>query len=160
MNPLLKFRLKKVAGTVGIRLRRALPRRQSLEQFCQHLRNLGYSPKTVIDVGVADGTIELHRSFPQAEFLLVEPLSEFAPALQWLASHYSTHIALCAAGARDGVTEIQFRPSIAHMHGATTALMQDPDERALNQTREVPMRRLDSLVHEFALPAPMLLKID
>lgn len=160
MNPLLKYRAKQLAAAIGINLRAALPRRSSLNQFCRHLRHLEYAPSTIIDVGVADGTLELHRNFPNARFLLVEPLEEFTPALEWLRARYAAHVAFCAAGSKDGTTEIQYRPSIAHMHGATTAQIQDPEERALNVGREVPMRRLDSLVHELQFPAPILLKID
>src|SRR5689334_8126791 len=101
MNPLLKYHAKRVADALGIHLRPDLPRRKNLAQFCEHLRSMDYRPRTVIDVGVADGTIELHRSFPDAKFLLVEPLREFAPALDWLAQRYDACVELCAAGARD-----------------------------------------------------------
>src|SRR5579872_67047 len=112
MNPLLKYHAKQLASAVGINLRAALPRRSNLNQFCRHLRQLGYVPSTIIDVGVADGTLELHRNFPHARFLLVEPLEEFAPALDWLKARYSAHVALCASGNKNGTTEIQYRPSI------------------------------------------------
>src|SRR5579872_1958345 len=93
MNPLLKYRAKQLAAAIGINLRAALPRRSSLNQFCRHLRHLEYAPSTIIDVGVADGTLELHRNFPDARFLLVEPLEEFTPALEWLKARYSAHVA-------------------------------------------------------------------
>lgn len=160
MNPLLKYQAKRVASALGLHLRPDLPRRSNLAQFCKHLSRLDYVPRTVIDVGVADGTIELHRSFPDAKFLLVEPLREFASAIDWLATRYDVHAEFCAAGAHDGVTTILYRPTLDHMHGATTAPIQDPAERALNVTREVPMRRLDTLVRDLNLPSPMLLKID
>lgn len=160
MNPLLRHRAKQVASALGVNLRQLRPRRSTLAQFCAHLRSFGYSPRTIIDVGVADGTIELHQAFPDAHFLLVEPLEEFWPALDWLSSHYRARVALVAAGARDGTATILHGGSVAKMHEATVAAMQDPVERAANMAREVPMRRVDSLIREFGLKGPMLLKID
>ncbi len=160
MNPLLKHRMKQFAAAFGIALRPALPRRSTMEQFCRHLKRIGYAPRSIIDVGVADGTLELHSVFPDAEFLLVEPLEEFMPALDWLKSRYRAHIALCAAGAVDGKATLKFGPSIRDMHGATLATMQDPQERRLHASREVHVRRLDAIVSELDLQAPMLLKID
>jgi FkbM family methyltransferase len=160
MNPLLKYHAKQLAAAFGITLGSALPRRSSMEQFCRHVKNLGYSPRSVVDVGVADGTLELHKVFPDAEYLLVEPLEEFSPALNWLKKRYAAHVALCAAGSEDATTRIQFGPSISEMHGATTVSIQDPAERAMNRSRNVPMRRLDTLIPEFGLKSPILLKID
>jgi len=160
MNPLLKHRAKQVASALGIHLRQEKPRRSTLAQFCAHLRSLGYTPRTVIDVGVADGTIELHEAFPDAHFLLIEPLEEFWPALEWLSSRYRARVAIVAAGAKDGTATILHGRSREKMHGATLAEMEDPIERAANVAREVPVRRLDSLAKEFALKGPILLKID
>jgi FkbM family methyltransferase len=160
VNPLLKHRAKQIASGLGIHLRRTHPRRSSLDAFCHHLRSLDYAPRTVIDVGVADGTIELHLNFPNAEFLLVEPLVEFWPALNWLSEHYRSRIALAAAGASDGTALIHHGNTVGDMHGATLADMEDPAERAANATREIPVRRVDTLVREFKLKGPFLLKID
>jgi len=160
MNPLLKHRAKQVAAALGLHLRQETPRRSTLAQFCAHLKSLGYAPRTVIDVGVADGTMELHEAFPDAQFLLIEPLEEFWPALEWLSSRYKARVALVAAGAKDGTATILHGGSIEKMHGATLAEMDDPHERAANTARDVPMRRLDGLVREFGLRGPILLKID
>jgi FkbM family methyltransferase len=160
MNPVLKHRAKKIASGLGVNLRQTRPRRSSLDAFCQHLKSLDYTPRTVIDVGVADGTVELHTNFPRSEFLLVEPLEEFWPAMNWLSEHYRCHIALAGAGASDGTAIIHHGKSVADMHGATLADMEDPEELAANAAREIPIRRVDTLVREYNLKGPFLLKID
>jgi FkbM family methyltransferase len=160
VNPLLKHHAKKIASGLGVNLRQTRPRRSSLDAFCRHLKSLGYAPRTVIDVGVADGTIELHTNFPTAEFLLVEPLEEFWPAMSWLSEHYRCQIALAAAGAEDGTAIIHHGKTVGDMHGATLADMEDPAELAANEAREIPVRRVDTLVREFRLNGPFLLKID
>ena len=160
MNPLLRHRAKQVASGLGVSLRQEQPRRTSLDQFCHHVKSLGFYPKSVIDVGVADGTIELHTNFPDAKFLLVEPIEEFWPSLDWLSTHYGAQVALVAAGAKDGPATILHGDTTGKMHGATLAAMDDPKERARNHAREIPLRRVDGLARDYGLMGPILLKID
>jgi ribosomal protein RSM22 (predicted rRNA methylase) len=75
---------KKVAGKpFGYRGRRRASR-GSLAGVLQNAKNLGLAPKTIIDVGAAYGQFALRcRSvFPDAKYVLVEPLEEYAPFLE------------------------------------------------------------------------------
>jgi hypothetical protein len=62
----------------------------------RHPSSLGLAPRTVIDVGTADGTYSLHQSFPRARHLLIEPLVEFEPYLQQIAHTYDADYVLAA----------------------------------------------------------------
>lgn len=158
MTPIQKHYLKTVAAVLGMSARLVSPRRTTMAQFFRHVRRLGYSPGTIIDVGVADGTFDLYSAFPTAKFLLIEPLTEFEPALRWISSRYDAHYELVAAGATDGQGCIHVGPSVAEKHGASLAL----GNRVYSGwgLRPVSVRRLDQLVTEKQFPGPFMLKID
>jgi FkbM family methyltransferase len=160
MSPILKYRLKSVLGALGLSLRLERPRRSTMAQFCQHLKNLGYSPGTIIDIGVADGTFDLYAAFPGARYFLIEPLSEFVPALNWISTRYDAQYALVAAGAADEERVIRCGGTLADKHGA--AVLPTGDAAAVDgqDQRRVPVRRLDRLVAERGFRGPFLLKID
>ena len=66
----------------GWRVQRATPAWQGWEANRAYwepayIRRLGFRPQTIIDVGVAHGTPQLYAAFPDAQLILVEPLSEY-----------------------------------------------------------------------------------
>lgn len=158
MNPKNKYRIKCVAGMLGLRTRSILPRRESVSQFCRHLVHAGFplSP-VIIDVGVADGTFEIYDEFPRATYLLIEPMEEFVPALQWISKNYDAHYVLAAAGVENGNSTIFFDDQMAQMHGAS---LFSASEAVNTRSRTISVRRLDSIVREKGLKGPFLLKID
>lgn len=160
MNPHMKYRLKRWAGRAGVTARSIRPQRKDLRQFCAHLRNTGFHPGIVVDVGVADGTFDIYTVFPEAHYLLIEPLEEFMPAMRWIARHYRADIALAAAGAEEGQVAIRFGQAYEEMHGATVipSLGSTPPPGLC--TRTIAMRRIDSLVDRLGRAGPILLKVD
>ena len=60
---------------------------------------------TVIDVGVGFGTDELYEAFPDAHFVLVEPVAEYRATLARIASRYRTTIVPKAVGEQPGRLE-------------------------------------------------------
>ncbi len=123
-----------------------------MDAFCLHLRRRGFHPATIIDVGVADGTIELYRHFDDPYLVLVEPMTEFRRAIDGILRRYRGEAHFVAAGPEDGEIGFIFDDNIADLHNSKPAT----NDGAYNRT--VPMRRLDSLVTNVAAPA--LLKID
>src|SRR4051812_5044560 len=77
-------------------------RRSSLEDAFAQLVRVGVAPRTVIDVGVGDGTPELYAAFPAARFVLIEPLEEFAPALERLHEEIGADVVPAAAAPEAG----------------------------------------------------------
>src|SRR5918994_4292031 len=82
MNPRLKRAAKRLADRAGVEVRRKdTGVRRTPEAVLGHVKRMGFAPATVIDVGVAYGTPELYDAFPEARFLLVDPLEEYAEAI-------------------------------------------------------------------------------
>lgn len=157
MNPRTKHRAKYFAGLIGLRMRDVLPRRQTPSEFFGYLARRGFRPQTIIDVGVADGTFEIYDAFPKAKYLLIEPMEEFSAALQWISTNYDAHYVVAAAGADNRTTTIFFDDGIAEMHGASLIAANEGKNR---NSRNVSIRRVDSIVQEKRLKGPYLLKID
>ena len=82
MEQFLKKVVKKTFNACGFEIHRMGTIGRTLAEVLDHVSRLGFRPQTVIDVGVADGTFELYRAFPNAKHLLIEPLEEFKPALE------------------------------------------------------------------------------
>jgi len=112
----------------------------------------------VIDVGVAHGTFEIYRAFPNAKFLLVEPMREFQPALDWIARRYDCRVELAAAGRSETEGTVYFDSGpTKRLHGASLA---SHEGQAGIRIRDVPVKRLDDMARAHGFKGPMLLKVD
>jgi hypothetical protein len=69
-----------------------------MEEALRHISKLGFDPSTVIDVGVAYGTFEIYRTFPKAQYLLVEPLVEYEPFLRDITRRFHATYVMATAG--------------------------------------------------------------
>jgi len=156
ISPFLKHRLKQVMRMLRINLRPIRPARRTMGDFTKFLAERGFRPATVIDVGVADGTLELYSPFPAAKLLLVEPMREFGPAITAILKRHGGRAFEVAAGAETGELAIAFNDGVAAAHNAAFT----GEVEAGRQTRMIPVRRLDDLVVEAAMPGPYLLKVD
>lgn len=131
--------------------------RTSIAESYDLIRGLGFQPATIIDVGVADGTYALYTAFPNAYFLLVEPLREFEPDLKIILNRYRGSYVLAAAGAAAG--ELTFHVHSKQLHGSS--LYSDTmGAQADGVERTVPVVRLDDVVSERGLRGPYLVKVD
>ena len=72
-----------------------------------NLRKPGLSPATLIDAGVAGGTLVLYDAFPQAYLVLIEPLTEFESDLGRLVRERAGEYLATALGAREGSVTIE-----------------------------------------------------
>ena len=156
ISPPNKYRIKRVISALGIRVRPGAKPRADLRGFLVHVRSLGFSPATVIDVGVADGTIELYSTFPGAFHLLVEPAREFEGALQFICRHYNAAYVIAAATDEDGEATLR---CTSDLHGAST--IEDTGASAQPRfSRVVPAFTLDTLAEEHSTRGPYLIKAD
>jgi FkbM family methyltransferase len=133
-----------------------IPKRATTPSWQQSFRVLeqyGFQPSTIFDVGVAYGTYELYRAFPDAHYHLIDPTRESLHHMQMLQRQLRCDIHPVALGHCDGEVEIEIRPDI---QGAT--MLEDHGEREVLRHDRVPMRRFDSLIGEIARPS--LCKID
>lgn len=114
----------------------------------------GFKPATVIDVGVAWGTPEIYDVFPDAYYVLVEPVPALEDALKSLMKQLRGEYHLCAAGSETGEVELIIPEG---MDGSS--IVQNPEWNTLGRRTIVPLRRLDDIVP--ANPeGPLLIKTD
>lgn len=134
----------------------SLPRTR-IEESYSLLCNLGFKPETVIDVGVASGTPELYRAFPNAYFLLVEPLQEFESALNSIVKRYKGSFVQAAAGSKRG--QITFNVHEDHLEGSSL-YAESMGAAADGRQVTVEMVRIDDILAEKGLSGPYLIKVD
>ncbi|MGB9144392.1 MAG: FkbM family methyltransferase, partial [Acidobacteriaceae bacterium] len=126
--------------------------RASMADVCRHFRGLGFSPATIFDLGVANGTFEVYDVWPDARLILVDPIAEWEKSMKWICSHRRAPACyvVAAAGDHDGETTIGCPGNLTgasiYMHDA--------------QQRTVPMYSLDHLASQFGAHSPYLLKMD
>jgi FkbM family methyltransferase len=124
-----------------------------------YIRRLGFRPQTIIDVGVGHSTPQLYAAFPDAQLILVEPLSEFFEEIaQILARRRGVHIP-AAAGSSEGELELRVEPH--HIEGSSHYshnLLEEINECLA--PRRVPVTTIDRIIAKHAFPEPFGLKID
>lgn len=155
----LKTAVKKLVGGLGYEIRKmhSAPLRESVSESYAFLASLGFRPATVIDVGVADGTLELYRAFPDSRLLLIEPLEEFEPELKSILSSHRGLYVLAAAGVESRDIVINVHPD--HLHGSST-YKETMGAQADGYERIIRMVTVDDMVAKEGLAGPFLLKVD
>jgi FkbM family methyltransferase len=111
----------------------------------------------VIDVGVAFDTRELYEEFPEAAFLLVEPLAEFEPFLKKICSQYKAQYVLAAAGESSGTVSLNVHPD---QLDCSSLFREAEGAQVDGEPRNVPMVTIDDLCKDRGLNGPYLLKVD
>ncbi len=131
--------------------------RRSLAGAMEHIKKLGFAPRTVIDVGAATGTFDLYRAFPGAGFLLVEPLEEHRPALEKVvAGLKDARCVIAAAAAAPGEITIHVHPDLI----GSSLYLEDEQSGVNGVPRTIPAVTLDGACADYGLRGPYLLKID
>lgn len=111
------------------------------------------APKTVIDIGVADGTPWLYEAFPNAKYHLVDPTRESLPHMQRWAGRLDAEIHNIGLGDTPGKFEIAIRPLIGG-----SSLFAEVGEAEFTATYKVQIERFDQIFG--SLQRPVLCKID
>jgi FkbM family methyltransferase len=117
------------------------------------LKAAKFHPKTVIDVGVAQGTPYLYNSFLDAQFLLFDPTRESLPFMQEWQNKINAQIFNIGLGSEEAKFKIHTRDTIQH-----ATFLQDTTKPTLDSSYEVEVKRFDSLDIEIARPC--IAKID
>lgn len=113
------------------------------------------SPSTIIDVGVADGTPELYRCFPDHPYLLIEANPAFRDQLDKIGETLNAVVEYVFCGGQVGETSLRVYedPRKSSVFPVTRAL-------GLERVVTVPVDTLDHLVEKHRLKPTYLLKID
>jgi FkbM family methyltransferase len=139
--------------SLGVRVERR--RMSPLER----MRVLGVAPRTVIDVGAAygDWSADCQLVFPEAQYVLVEPLAEFEPLLAARAADLgaATVVGVAAAPVPGDAT--------FHVHDdlVGSSLLLETEGAAVDGIeRTVPALTVDEISRGHGAGAPYLLKVD
>lgn len=118
------------------------------------LSERGYKPDVIYDVGAAEGawTRLAARIWPNARFVCIEPLEERDAALMQLAQDFPGRVQFLRIGLGSQDAELQL--------GVSEGLWASSFAYGGVDARTLPVRRLDGLVDEGALPLPSFLKLD
>jgi FkbM family methyltransferase len=134
----------------------AMPQLSALPSWPRSMRvlkNHGFSPASVFDIGVAYGTFPLYRTFPEAFYYLVDPAKESLDYMRRLSNHLRCEVHAVALGDHDGEAALEVRGDIQE-----STLLDEIGPRSVRRIDRVPLRRFDSLFTQIARPA--LCKID
>jgi FkbM family methyltransferase len=115
----------------------------------------GVKPGTIVDIGAAAGrwTRKCLRHFPDARYLLIEPLEERRGALEKLRGEFpKVEFATAAAGESPGEAVLNVSEDL---DGSGIY-----DRPGADNARKVPVVSLDSELSARALPGPYFLKFD
>lgn len=166
ITKLLKTAVRRLFNLAGLEIRRinpasdtALPRESVLHTLEQASR-IGLMPRTVIDVGAAYGAFTrlCHPVFPDARYLLIEPLEEYRPLLDEARQTLtSVDYTIAAASARDGEVAINVHPDLV---GSSLYREVETGTGVNGMTRAVCSITVDRFVREAGATGPFLLKID
>lgn len=116
-------------------------------------RSLRTEPETVIDVGVSRGTRWLYRSFPDARFILVDPLPDFEQTLIDPPKHFQcVNLGL---GSTKGRMELDLRGPRSSVH-----IWSEKSNSSSEGRVEVQIETLDALIDDHAPSGGIGLKID
>lgn len=132
--------------------------RMTLPGVFAQLKRCGFEPATVVDVGAAYGlwSLACHRCFPEARYILIEPLEEYVPFLE---SHRrgigGTHIQT-AAGSRTGTHEINVHSDLV----GSSFFSEAEGPRADGIPRTVTILTLDEILADLDAATPLLMKLD
>ena len=122
------------------------------------LRRHGIVPSTVIDAGAAlgDWTRACRGVFPNARYLLAEPVAEFADALRGASDLHGVEVVQAALAAEPGAR-------VLHVHRdlvGSSLLHEREGPEVDGEPRQVRVTTLDGLVADAAAAAPFLVKLD
>ena len=125
------------------------------ESALSRLASAGVRPRSVIDVGAAlgDWSRACAEVFPEARYLLVEPLEDFRPCLDALGFGEVVEAAVADA---PGERTIHVHPDLV----GSSLLREREGEHVDGVPRRVKVETVDDLVRERSLEPPFLLKID
>lgn len=154
----LRNLLNRLLSPLGYEARpkQAAPDAFSMEAVVRRLRDRGVEFQTVIDVGAAAGrwTRKYLPLFPQANFLMLEPLEERRASLEALRVAHPPRVqyTIAAAGERPGSAVL----SVAEDLDGSGIYQRESDARA----REVAVTTIDVELARTQFAGPYFLKLD
>lgn len=156
--------IKRIGKTVLTRLGlyAPRPRRDSKHSFnhtfqrLRLLRDLGFNPETILDVGASSGiwTRKSLPVFPAAKYYCIEPLREHSSELKSLTTEVpNVSFRQCLLGSTAGQATI-------NADGDGSSVLNGHWDNPYGEVRRAEMTTIDRLVEEKWMPTPSLIKLD
>jgi FkbM family methyltransferase len=120
------------------------------------MRSRGIPVRTVLDVGVLNGTPELLQAYPDRMHLLFEPVAEFGPSIEQTYKNTPHFLVQAAVSDCSGETHLDTKTIMAGLSISHSYMT----ESAQQSTRTVRKVSLDDYLRENPAKPPYLLKID
>lgn len=135
----------------------ALPIKQVLPGWSpDYLRKLG-DIKTIVDIGVLNGTPALYEAFPDAYLVLVEALPNYWDKCDEILRARRGEAYRCAAGAEDNEIEINFLKDAPARSSILEHVVGGSDNKEKIKTK---IRKIDTMFRDKVFEKDILLKID
>lgn len=129
---------------------------RSISSLAESVLQSGWSPSTIIDVGVASGTDELYRVFPRADLVLVEPVAEWESYLPKASADRNVTFITAAAWEEEATLDF----SMPRDPLAASLLLDLGGDVGNTKHFTVNAAPLDSLLMKIPVAPPVALKID
>jgi FkbM family methyltransferase len=161
---IMKQLVQAFLGTLGLRLIRLRNApRSNLDSFFFMLKERGFAPRHIVDVGANHGnwTRTALRYFPDAYYTLVEPQDHLRTDIQDLLAR-DGKIRWISAGASDRPGTLPF--TISYHDDASSRFILTPEAAEafgqIGRQVEVPVTTLNEIVRTSEAPFPDMVKID
>jgi FkbM family methyltransferase len=159
----VKQLIQSILGKLGYRLIRSeniFQPRYGLKYFFPLLKQLGFAPKHIVDIGANSGTWTRTavKFFPDAQYTLVEPQDHLKTHIQDLLDHgYKIRWINAGAGDKSGSMPM----NISYRDDSSTFILTDRHGQTTgSQQTTVPVKTLNEIVSSSSAPPPEMVKID
>ncbi len=129
--------------------------RQSTKDLSIFLKERGFNPGTIIDVGVAFGTPDIYCLSDEATLVLVEPVIEFREYINEIKKKRQALVYYGAVSSEDGELKLWVTPDMT-----TSSFLVPMNATNDAKQRTVPCWKLDTLHRQDNWHEPYFLKID
>ena len=153
----MKKQINHLLNKVGLHLKRSLGLNVRFFNISD-LRNKGFVPSSILDVGAAQGnwTKDCLKVFPEADYLLIEPLKENLASLTALCNRFSNiQFVSAAAGHISGYLSMRIQNDLDG-----SSFHKDADPRFIGSIRDVAVLKIDDLIKNGRIAVPDLMKLD
>ena len=133
--------------------------RLSLEGALENIKNIGWAPNTVIDVGAAFGAWSKNcfGIFPDAHYVLIDPLIEYQNFWPVMTKDFHKVDFICgAASPIRGEIELNVHPDWT----GSSVLKESEGPHVDGSPRKINTCRIDKICQTYKTKGPYLLKID
>ncbi len=126
----------------------------------EYLAAFEFDVRTIVDIGVYRGTLQLYRAFPDAELILIDPLAEARVVAEKVARYRDVKFVEMGVGDREMAIDLHVPPG--ENRSGSSLLRRNVHIRRKRELirREVAVRPLDKIMAEADLPPPYGVKID